>query len=225
MPTLWDKLLGPRVPDEERAAHAERYRKPILFFGAAAFLLVVSIFLPYWILHLKAPQFPDGLTVQAYLNRLEGDVEILEGLNHYVGMPSFEHGAVLERSLSIIALIVLAGLLIASFLFHNRWVVVFTLPALLFPIIFVADLQYWLWRYGHSLDPTAPLSHAVGEFTPPVFGPARIAQFETLALPGPGFVLAVIAALLVAAGLWYHRKAYKPLLERLQAREDDKDPG
>lgn len=215
-PTLRDRILGPRVPDEERAAHAERYRKPMLLFGSAAFLLVVSIFLPYWILRLKAPQFPDGLTVQAYLNRLEGDVEILEGLNHYVGMPSFEHGAVLERSLSIIALIVLAGLLVAALFFHNRWVVIFTLPALLFPLIFMADLQYWLWRYGHSLDPKAPLAGAVGEFTPPILGPARIAQFQTLALPGPGLILAVIAAGLVAVGLWYHRKAYKPLLERLK---------
>ncbi len=187
-------------------------------FGGAAFLLVVSIFLPYWILRLRAPQFPDGLVVRAYLNRLEGDVETLEGLNHYVGMPSFEHGAVLERSLSIIALVVLAGLLIAAFAFHNRWVVVFTLPALVFPLMFVADLQYWLWRYGHSLDPKAPLAGAVGEFTPPVFGPARIAQFETLALPGPGFVLALVASGLVAAGLWYHRKAYKPLLDQLYGK-------
>ncbi len=187
-------------------------------FGGAAFLLVVSIFLPYWILRLRAPQFPDGLVVRAYLNRLEGDVETLEGLNHYVGMPSFEHGAVLERSLSIIALVVLAGLLIAAFAFHNRWVVVFTLPALVFPLMFVADLQYWLWRYGHSLDPKAPLAGAVGEFTPPVFGPARIAQFETLALPGPGFVLALVASGLVAVGLWYHRKAYKPLLDQLHGK-------
>ncbi len=215
-PTLRDRILGPRVPDEERAVHAERYRKPMLLFGSAAFLLVVSIFLPYWILRLKAPQFPDGLTVQAYLNRLEGDVEILEGLNHYVGMPSFEHGAVLERSLSIIALIVLAGLLVAALFFHNRWVVIFTLPALVFPLIFMADLQYWLWRYGPSLDPKAPLAGAVGEFTPPILGPARIAQFQTLALPGPGLILAVIAAVLVAVGLWYHRMAYKPLLERLK---------
>lgn len=218
--TLRDRILGPRVPPEQRAAHAERYRRPMMLFGGAAFLLVVSIFLPYWILRLRAPQFPDGLVVRAYLNRLEGDVETLEGLNHYVGMPSFENGAVLERSLSIIALVVLAGLLIAAFAFHNRWVVVFTLPALVFPLMFVADLQYWLWRYGHSLDPKAPLAGAVGEFTPPVFGPARIAQFETLALPGPGFVLAVVASGLVAAGLWYHRKAYKPLIDQLHGRTE-----
>jgi len=221
MATLRDRILGPRIPKEEREARAELYRKPVFFFIGAALLLVASIFLPYWILRLKAPQFPDGLVLKAYVNRLEGDVEIIEGLNHYVGMPSFSHGAVLERELSVIAITVLAGLLVAALLFRNRWVIVFTVPALLYPLIFAADLQYWLWRYGHSLDPTAPLAHAVGEFTPPVFGPAQIAQFKTLALPGPGFILALAASVLVAAGLWYHRAAYKPLLEALEQREDE----
>ena len=109
-----------------------------------------------------------------------------------------------------------AGLLAAAIFFHSRWVVVFTAPAVLFPLVFVADLQYWLWRYGNNLDPTAPLSSTVKEFTPPIFGPATIANFNTLALPGPGLVLAVIAAVLTGVGLWYHRKAYKPLIEELE---------
>ncbi|HHC09137.1 MAG TPA: cytochrome C [Actinobacteria bacterium] len=220
MASTLDRILGPRVPPEERAAHADTYRKPALFFGAAALLLMASMLLPYWILHLEAPQFPDGLTVQAYVNRLEGDVEILEGLNHYVGLPSFEHGAVLERTVSIAAITVLAGLLLAAFFIHSRWVVLLALPALLFPLIFLADLQYWLWKYGHSLDPRAPLADAVGEFTPPIFGPARIAQFHTLALPGPGLLLAFVASGLVAAGLWYHRKAFKPLIEQMDAEAE-----
>ena len=219
MTTLRDRVLGPQVPEDLRAEYADDYRKPALFFGAAAFLLMVSMLFPYWILRLEAPQFPDGLVLTAYVNRLEGDVDLLEGLNHYIGLPSFADGAVLERSVSIIAITVLAGLLIGAFFIHSRWVVLLTLPALLFPLIFLADLQYWLWRYGHSLDPVAPLAGAVGEFTPPVFGPARIAQFETLALPGPGLILAFVAAGLVAAGLWQHRKAFKPLLDQLKVQE------
>jgi len=176
-------------------------------------LLFVSLLLPYWVLYLEAPQFPGGLTVRAYINRLAGDVGELEGLNHYVGLDSFESGAIFERSIAIIAIIVIGGLLLGAFFIHSRWVVLLVLPALLFPIIFVVDLQYWLWVYGNNLDPRAPLASAVGEFTPPIFGPAEIAQFDTLALPGPGYILAVIAAVLIAVGLYYHRKAYKPLIE------------
>ncbi len=111
----------------------------------------------------------------------------------------------------------LAGLLVASLLIHSRWVLLLVTPALLFPIIFLVDLQYWLWDFGHHLDPAAPLAKAVGEFTPPIFGPAEIAQFDTLALPGYGLILSFIASGLVATGLYYHRRAYKPLIE---AREE-----
>ena len=214
--TVLDRILGPRVPLAERQAHAERYRRPTMLFGIAAMLLVVSLLLPYWVLQLKAPQFPDGLSIRAYVNRLSGDVGEIEGLNHYIGLGSFEDGAVFERSIAIIAIVVLAGLLAAAILFHSRWVVVFTLPALLFPLVFIADLQYWLWRYGNNLDPSAPLSSTVSEFTPPIFGPATVANFDTLALPGPGFGLAVVASVLTGLGLWYHRKAYKPLIEGVQ---------
>ncbi len=217
--TLLDRILGPRVSREEMQEHAGRYRLPTALFGGSAVLLVLSIFLPYWVLTLKAPQFPDGLTIQAFVNRLEGDVVELEGLNHYVGLGSFDDGAVFERSIAIGAIIVLAGLLAAALLFHSRWVVLFTMPAILFPVGFVADLQWWLWRYGHNLDSSAPFAKAVGEFTPPIFGPAEIAQFDTLALPGPGFLLALLAAVMTGVGLWFHRKAYKPLVDELAGAE------
>lgn len=212
---MLDRILGPRVSREEMQEHAARYRLPVALFVGAALLLVISIFLPYWLLSLEAPQFPDGLDISAYVNRLEGDVVELEGLNHYVGLGSFDDGAVFERSIAVAAVVVLAGLLAASILFHSRWVVLFTAPAIFFPLVFIADLQWWLWRYGHSLDSTAPFADAVGEFTPPIFGPAEIAQFDTFALPGPGLILAVVAAATTAAGLWYHRRAYKPLVDAL----------
>ncbi len=216
MKTL-DRILGPRVSREEMHAHPRTYRLPAILFTGAALLLVVSLLLPYWVLRMSAPQFPEGLTISAYVNRLAGDVVELEGLNHYVGLDSFESGAVFERSIAIFAVVVLAGLLVGALLIHSRWVVVFVFPALVFPLAFILDLQYWLWRFGHNLDTTAPLANAVGEFTPPIFGPAEIAQFDTWALPGFGLILAVIASVLVAAGLYYHRKAYKPLIE---ARRD-----
>lgn len=219
--SLVERVLGPRIPSDELKKDRWKYSQPIAYFAIAAVLLVGSIFLPYWILRLNAPQFPDGLRVHAYVNRLEGDVVEIEELNHYVGMPAFDSGAVFERSIAVISIIVIAGLLLAIFFIHNRWVLLFALPALLYPLIFIGDLQYWLWNYGHSLDPKAALTGAVGEFTPPIFGPAEIAQFSTLALPGPGLVLAIAASVLVGMGLWKHRKIYKPLVDEMNLRDDE----
>lgn len=94
------RILGPRISREEMAEHASRYRRPSRLFVASAALLLVSVVMPYWILILRAPQFPKGLSVTAYVNRLEGDVGELEGLNHYVGLGSFEDAAVLERAIA-----------------------------------------------------------------------------------------------------------------------------
>ncbi len=222
-----DRLFGPRIPAD--AQDRARYRLPTGLFVAAMLVLLVSLFFPYWVLKLDAPQFPGGLQVSAYVNRLEGhvdpvtnsnDLDQLNELNHYVGMENLEDGAPLERAVAIEAIVVFAGLLLAAVYFHSRYVVLFVLPAILFPLVFLADLQYWLWKYGHSLDPRAPLASAVGEFTPHLFGPSKIAQFNTNALPGPGLILAVIAAVLSAVGLWYHRKAYRPLVLAAQAEAE-----
>jgi hypothetical protein len=222
--SMLDRILGPKVDAEEMKQHQARYTVPKVLFTVAALTLGVSVFLPYWHLELIAPQFPDGRNITAYVNRLIGDVEELEGLNHYVGIPSFEDGAVLERTVSVAGILVLAGLLVAGLFIHSRWVLVFVLPAVIFPFFFLADLQYWLWNYGHSLDPRAPLADAVGEFTPPILGPGEIAQFETVALPGIGLILAFVAAAITCVGLWYHRKAYKPLVEEIESRHTSAEP-
>ena len=216
--SVLDRVLGPRVPKEEMREHAALYRRPSQLIIVSAILLLVSLLLPYWVLNLQAPQFPDGLNVTAYVNRLEGDVGELEGLNHYVGLGSFEDAAVLERSIAIYAIVGLAALLIAALYIHSRWVLVLTLPAILFPVVFLVDMQYWLYDFGHNLDPLAPLAAAVGEFTPPIFGPAEIAQFNTLALPGLGLILAFLASGLLVYAMVLHRRAYKPLIEAMEAK-------
>ena len=219
-------ILGPRIPINEYRSDWARYSRPTLFFALAMMLLVGSLFVPYWDLKLEAPQFPKGLHVRAFVNRLEGrvdpvtnsnDLDQLDELNHYVGMPSLADGAAFERSIAVISIITFAGLLFAAIMVHNRWALLAALPALLFPVAFLADLQYWLWNYGHSLDPRAPLASAGGEFTPHLFGPSKIAQFDTMALPGGGLIMATIASAMVALGLWYHRKAYRPLIETAEA--------
>lgn len=208
-----ERILGPRVPPGLAPEQAAAFRRPTVLFAGAALLLAISVVLPYWTLKMSAPQYPQGLTVNAFVNRLEGDVGELEGLNHYIGATSFEDAAVFERSVSVVAILALAGLLLAGLYIHSRWVLVVASPAVLFPVFFLADLQYWLWRFGHSLDPTAPFAGAVGEFTPPIFGPAEIAQFDTFALPNLGLIAAAAAAVLTAMGLVKHRAAWKPLVE------------
>ena len=52
----------------------------------AAILLAANIFLPIWKIELSAPQYPEGLVLYIYADTLAGDVDVINGLNHYIGM-------------------------------------------------------------------------------------------------------------------------------------------
>lgn len=212
MTEKFERMAGPRVPAVEWRTHRLRYLAPTALFLLAALLLFVSAGQPYWGLTLHAPQYPKGLHVQAYLNRLTGDVAEIDGLNHYIGMRPLNEAAALERSIAVLGVIGLALLVLAAILVHSRWAALLALPALLFPAIFLGDLQFWLANFGQNLDPTAPLSSSVKPFVPPVLGEGKIAQFSTVAAPEVGLWLALAASGLIVLGLWFHRRAYKPLV-------------
>jgi hypothetical protein len=208
-----ERFIGPRVPRGELRRRRVRYLAPTLLFVVAAALLVASIFLPYWRLTLHAPQYPKGLRVEAYLDRLEGDVREIDGLNHYIGMRPLNEAAQFERSISIIGVTALALLILAAIFVHTKWAALLALPALLFPALFLADLQYWMANFGQNLDPHAALSSSIEPFVPPVLFEGKIGQFSTWAEPDKGLWLAAAASVVILAGLFFHRRAYKPLVE------------
>ena len=210
------KFIGPRMPKDVSQEDRKRYLLPTLLFGVAALLLIISIPLPYWEMELQAPQYPKGLHITAYVNELTGDLGEINGLNHYIGMRPLEEAAQLEKSVSQVAIGLLALLTLTSIFIHTKWVVVLALPAITMPIIFLADLQWWMAKFGTELDPKAPLSSAIEPFVPSVLGRGVIAQFETIALPGIGLYLAILASILVIVALYFHRKAYKPLVDGAQ---------
>jgi len=189
------------------------YLLPSALLMLAALVLMVSMFLPYWSMTMTAPQYPKGLKVDVYVNHLEGDMREIDELNHYLGMKPLDEGGRLERSISIFAIVMLGLLLMSGVFIHNQWAGVLALPVLGFPFVFVADLWWILYRFGHSIDPTSALGGAIAPFTPPVLGEGKVGQFGTLASFEIGFYLAMAALLVVLVGLWFHRAAYKPIVD------------
>lgn len=206
------KIIGPRAPAEELAAHRMRYLWPSLCLAGAAILIIISIFLPYWSLVLHAPQYPRGLVVHAYINHMDGDVQEIDSLNHYIGMRPLGEAAQLERSISIFAISALALVVLAAIFIHSPWAALLSLPAVLLPPVFLADLYFWLNNFGQNLDPHAALSNSVDPFTPTILGEGLIGQFKTVAYIDFGLLLASAASSLILVGLYLQRRAYKPLV-------------
>lgn len=219
MTKRWQEIVGPRTPDGALSSDALRYLLPNVFLALAAFCLIVSIFQPYWRMKLLAPQYPGGLEVEVYVNQMTGDVEEIDGLNHYIGMRPLGEAAQLERSLSIYAISVLSLLIVAAIWVHTKYAALLALPALLYPAIFLADMYFWMRNFGLNLDPTAALSGAIEPFVPPILGEGLVGQFKTVASVDSGFYLALLSSALILVGLYFHRRAYKPLVEEEQEAE------
>lgn len=213
MQTILDRFLGPRVPETELRAHRLRYGMPPFMLSIARVLLLLSLFLPYWHMELEAPQYPNGLFLTAYVNHLEGDVKEIDGLNHYIGMKPLGDAARLEKAMSIWVVVAMVLLVEGAMFVHSRWAVLLALPAIFFPVGFLADLYYWMREFGQGLDPDAPLSNSVKPFTPTILGEGGIGQFRTYADIGWGLWCAFASSAFTVLAFFFHRRAYKPLFE------------
>lgn len=169
----------------------------------AAMLLIGSLFLPYWHMRLYAPQYPGGLRARIYLTHASGDIQEISNLNHYVGLPGLEWLAPTERRLAVPLVFATAAALLVS-MYARRLRVLLRLPGILFPIGMIVDLAYWLWRFGHTIDPAAPIR--IDPFMPELLGRGGVMQFSTSAFFGLGFFLALCASVLVAYDLWVGRR-------------------
>src|SRR3990170_3730477 len=91
-----------------------------------------------------------------------------------------------------------AATLLASFVaWKRRWLqALITASFWIMPIFFVADLQFWLYNYGHTMDPEAALN--TGSFTPKVFGTTHVWNFHSETSFALGFYFMVLAALVIA---------------------------
>ncbi|MFT3768228.1 MAG: hypothetical protein QM820_22485 [Minicystis sp.] len=176
---------------------------------AAVAAFAASYFLPWWSFVLYAPQYPSGLRLVISLTGMSGDVREIDTLNHYIGMAHLEGAAPTERQLAGYGVAAVAVITFAIALAAGRKLNrALAIPALAFPIGFLGDSFYWLYTFGHRLDPKAPIR--LGAFTPQLFGNGQIGQFETYAEPSFGFwmaaagVAAMIAAALVRARVCAH---------------------
>ncbi|MBK9271349.1 MAG: hypothetical protein IPM48_07105 [Saprospiraceae bacterium] len=176
-----------------------------------SFPLLLVMFVPIWRIDLFAPQYPEGLTMKIWHNDLKGDIDIINGLNHYIGMRHISVDMFPEFVIIKYVIIgfFLLGLLVAfagrlSVLF---WYIVMTMVGGLFTLY---DFYRWGYEYGHNLDPTAAIKVPGFSYQPPVIGHKRLLNFDAYSLPDIGaWIVIIVGSLFVFIyiyHLWYYRK-------------------
>jgi hypothetical protein len=176
-----------------------------LLLVTSTILIVISLFFPWWKMVFVAPQYPEGLNIIVYPNKLEGEIDIVNGLNHYIGMANFS-----EKNFPELAYLpyLVGGLAVLTLLtaLLRKKSILFGLIGI-FVIgggLGVYDLHHALKKFGTNLSPEAPIK--MDPFVPPILGHNTVANFQTNSLLGLGTYLVIAAFILLLIPLWKDRK-------------------
>lgn len=165
--------------------------------------LIAVFFLPAWRIDLFAPQYPEGLTMNIWINGLSGQVDVINGLNHYIGMKHITVDMFPEFKFLpyVVAFYMLLGMIVAV-TGKRRYLFIYLVLTVIGGIAAMLDFYKWGYNYGHHLDPTAPIQVPGLSYQPPLLGHKRILNFDAYSFPDVGGWI-VIGAALLAFGVWF----------------------
>ena len=159
----------------------------IILLSISGIGLVISIFVPIWAIYLEAPQYPEGLGMFLHANKITGDYEIINGLNHYIGMKTIHQEDFWEFKVLPYALGFFAVLAFLFAFLKKKWgLYFFTALFLLFGIAFMVDFWLWEYDYGHNLNPNAPIIVPGMSYQPPLLGFKQLLKFGAYSYPDIG---------------------------------------
>ena len=163
--------------------------------------LIISIFVPLWAIYLEAPQYPEGLAMYLWASKITGEYEIINGLNHYIGMKTIHPEDFWEFTVLPYALGFFAALcLLAAFLNKKMWLYITAVLFMIFGVAFMVDFWLWEYDYGHNLDPNAAIVVPGMSYQPPLIGFKQLLNFGAYSYPNIGggimFGVALILAIL-----------------------------
>ncbi|MDP3850807.1 MAG: nitrous oxide reductase accessory protein NosL [Luteolibacter sp.] len=187
-----------------------------ILLALAVLSLLAGYYLPMWEIQLWAPQYPEGLNMKIWLDHLSGDFDIINGLNHYIGMklikeemfPEFQY---MGYALGLLIFMGLLPVIIGRGIFLGAFVA----------ILFIAgglgiyDFHRWGHDYGHNLDPKAAISVPGMTYDPPIIGYKNLLNFTAYSGPDKGGWILIgaggTAVALLAWELWRTRRRKNPV--------------
>jgi copper chaperone NosL len=166
---------------------------------------------PLWDINLEAPQYPEGLEMTIWIDHLGGQVEIINELNHYIGMKHIKAEMFPELSYmkNIIKIFVITGIIVALIRrkgLYGIWFLAFLGVAALG----IYDFWHWEYDYGHNLDPHAAINIPGMVYQPPLIGCKQLLNFNACSFPSTGGIIIMTAGslcfIIFVYELFFHKK-------------------
>jgi copper chaperone NosL len=162
---------------------------------------------PMWRIDMRAPQYPGGLIMKIWINDIKGDVDIVNGLNHYIGMHNIHKADFPEFKYLPLSMIIFMGLALIVFVLNKK--ISYYIMTAVFAILGLFsfyDFYKWEYHYGHELDPTAPIKVPGMSFQPPLIGYKKLLNFEILSQPDIAGWFYISAGVIMVLGTIYELK-------------------
>lgn len=176
--------------------------------------LIPVLFVPMWKIDLVAPQYPEGLMLLIYPDKLSGNVDIINGLNHYIGMKTLHTADFPEFSFLpyIIGAFAGAFLLVAVF-GRKKWLYVLCVLFISFGILAMYDFWRWEYNYGHNLNPEAAIIVPGMAYQPPLIGFKQLLNFGAYSMPNiGGWIFVSVGVLLLFCTVMVWRSSRKNVM-------------
>ena len=165
--------------------------KIVFIFGA---ILILGTFLsPIWRITLEAPQYPTGITMYIWINKISGSepgtLQNINILNHYVGMKMIVPESIPELKyfpkviIGMALLGIVFGLINKKKLFLTWGIII-----ILLGVLGIYDFYLWEYDYGHNLADDAPIKVPGQAYQPPVFGSKMLLNFNAISYPHYGSI-------------------------------------
>lgn len=186
-------------------------------------LLLLGLFkFPLWNIMLGAPQYPEPLGMNIFIDGIKGvnefDIQNIDGLNHYIGMktiPKPEEMWEFNVFPTVIGVMVALGVIVGLLGFFrkiNHWWFIgwFCLMSVL-GVMGMYDFNNWLIDYGTNLDLHAIMKLANPDGTPmsykpPLFGHQKMLNFDIDSLPHIGAYMMFVGMMLTVAAFFIGKK-------------------
>jgi len=178
-----------------------------LAVGLCSLALIAVLFFPMWRIELGAPQYPEGLVLLIYPDKLGGNVDIINGLNHYIGMKTLHTDDFYEfKILPYIVICFSILLLLVSVIGKKKLLNISFSLFVAFGIVAMIDFWKWEYNYGHNLNPEAAIVVPGMAYQPPLIGFKQLLNFQAYSIPGTGgwlFIGTGIVLFLAVVSEWY----------------------
>jgi len=169
--------------------------------------LALSFGFPLWNISMKAPQYPQGLTLDVYLYKVEGGnegqhIQEINTLNHYIGMAPINREQLSDLGWMPFAmgLLILLTLRCAA-IGDVRILIDLAVLSTYLSLFALSRFIYRMYVLGHNLDPHAPMK--IEPFTPALFGTKQIANFTVSSYPrGATLLIGAFVTGVCVMSLW-----------------------